>query len=432
VASTVNDLSPVKKELSIELSSDEVKQAVDKAYGQLSREARVRGFRRGKAPRGVLRRMYGKAVLSEVRGELVAQAFVAALKEHDIDPISEPEIDAGDLVEGQGYAFKVTIETTPRLEAVELEGVELERYRVEVAPELVEAELTRLQSSMATARDLDEPRPVAVGDLVRIHVQRWEEGEWRAGESPEQEIVLEQGSLPDELVTALDGAAVDEEKVVELESRGPGDERNRLLVRVLGIRARQLPEIDDEFAKDVGDFEDLGALKGDIEQRLKEMLESNENERLRHALFTQVREQNPLELPKGLVERQTEAMKAQFQGVLDSAEKPEDGDDEGRLKRLDDGANDAARSVIHHHLLLREMARLWEVEVADDEVEEELKIVAERAGLPLPMVRAEYGKGPRIDELRNNLLERKVFDLALGKVKIKEVEPPKRGDDKEE
>jgi trigger factor len=427
VPSTINDLSPVLKEISIEVSGEEVARAVEKAYAQLGREARVRGFRRGKAPRGVLRRMYGKALLSEVRGELVSAAFLEALKEHDIDPVSEPEIDAGELVEGQSYAFSVKIETTPRLEQVNLEGIEVERYRVEVAPALVDAELKRLQASMATAEELAEPRPVRAGDLVKVGGKRWEEGEWTTSRMPpEQELVVEQGSIPDELVAALEGASLGDEKVVELERAGPEGERTRMLFEVLEIKQRQLPELDDELAKDLGDFETLDDLRRDLEQRLWKMLEENENDRIKHSLFTKLRESNPLPLPESLVARQTEAMKAQFEGVLASAERAVGADEDGMRRRLEEGASSAARNVLHHHLLMKELARLWEVRVADDEVDEELGSLAQRSGLPLPMIRAEYAKGGRLDELKSNILERKVFDLALTKVKIREVDPPTR------
>lgn len=429
MSSTLNDLSPVLKEISIEVSGEEVARAVEKAYAQLGREARVRGFRRGKAPRGVLRRMYGKALLSEVRSELVSAAFLEALKEHDIDPVSEPQVDAGELVEGQSYSFSVKIETTPRLDQVNLEGIDVERYRVVVAPELVDAELKRLQAGMATAEDLAEPRPVRAGDLVKISGKRWEEGEWTTSRMPpDQELVVEKGSIPDELLAALEGAALGDEKVVELEHAGPEGERNRLLFEILEIKQRHLPELDDELAKDLGDFETLDDLKQDLEQRLREALEHNENDRIKHSLFTAIRENNPLQLPESLVARQTEAMKAQFEGALASAEKSEDADEDGMRQRLEEGAASAASNVLHHHLLLKELARLWEVQVADDEIDEELQSMAQRSGLPLPMIRAEYAKGGRLDELKGNILERKVFDLALTKVKIVEVDPPTRED----
>jgi trigger factor len=296
-----------------------------------------------------------------------------------------------------------------------------------VPPELVDAELERLRSGMATSEELEEQRPARAGDLLTINAKRWEEGEWTTSRMPpEQEVVLEKGTVPDELLAALEGAAVDEEKVVEFEQPAPDGERNRLLVRVAGIRSRQVPELDDEFAKDVGDFDNLEALREDVERRLREMLENNEDERVRHSLFTALREKNPLELPATLVERQTEAMKAQFEGMLGAAasDKEDDGEREGARERLEEGASSAAKGVIHHHLLLKEIARLWEVEVADDEVDEELQVVARQSGLPLPMVRAEYAKGPRLDELKSKILERKVFDLARSKVKIVEIDPP--------
>jgi len=430
VPSTVNDLSQVLKEIAIEVPDQDVAAAVDRAYAKLRREASVRGFRKGKAPRGVLRRMFGKALLTEVRGEIMSAAFIDALKEHELDPVGEPEIDAGELVEGEGYSFKIKVETTPKLEVVNLEGVEVERCKVEVAPELVEVELKRLRDGMATTTELEEPRPARAGDMIKIGGKRWEEGEWTSSRMPpEQEMVLERGGMPDELFEALEGASVDEEKVVDLPHAGPEGKPSRLLIKLLDVKERQLPELDDELAKDLGDFETLADLEKDVEQRLREMLEKNENDRIKHSLFTAIRDKNPLELPASLVERQTEAMKQQFEGMLAQAEKTDDADEDAARQRMEEGAGDAARNVIHHHLLMKEIARLWDVQAADDEVDEELQQMAQQSGLPLPMLRAEYAKGGRIDELKANIVERKVFDLALTKVKIVEVEPPTRDEE---
>ena len=421
--STMKNINPVLVELSIEVTPDEIQNSLNKAYSQLSKEARVRGFRKGKVPRAVLKRMFGKAVLSDLKGDLVSKGFFDAIKEHDLNPIGEPDFEVEDeVLEGEPYRFSVKVETSPRLEEVVYEGIELERHKVEVPGDRVNEELARLQSAMATAANLDDPRAARLGDLVGVGMKRWVDGEWKGPATKPQEVVLEDGAAPDEFLKEIPGMNVGDEKEIVLGEVAEGQEPNKFLCTIDSIKERQLPELDDEFAKDLGDFDNLEQLKADIEKRIGDGLAKTEEDRLRHAMFDALREKNPMELPERILAQQAQMMRMQFAGMMGAQ-----GEDEGKeeaLKKLDESTEKAARDIVHQHFLIEEIARHGEIEVNDEDLEAEIAEMSERSGLPVPKVKAELAKNNRLGEIKTTILERKVFDFVLPKVKITETDAP--------
>ncbi len=417
--STMKRINPAVVEFAIEVPAQEIDTHVNKAYSRLSREAKVRGFRRGKVPRAVLKRMFGPAMLSELLSEIVSKFFIESLEEHGVEPISEPEIDAGELVEGQPFTYTVKVETSPHLEEINFDGIEISRLPVTVSREMIDKELERLRSALATTVELDEPRPAQKDDMVTLEMKRWVDDGWKDAGMPPQELVLSEGAVPSEILAAVPGMNVDEEKEIVFGDTPKGEEPVRFLSRLVSVRQRKLPDLDDEFAKDLGDFDTLALLEEDIEKRTRESLEKNEEDRLRHELFDALRDKNEMVLPPTIVGKQTQMMKAQFAGMLGKA--GDDADDEASAK-IDEGTGEAARNMVHQHFLLQEVARQHDLEVVEKDVEDELKRMSERTGIPVPKLKAEMADNRRMSEVMTSLLERKVFDFVAPKVKIVDAE----------
>ncbi len=413
--STMKRINPAVVEFAIEVPTQEIDKHINKAYSRLSREAKVRGFRRGKVPRAVLKRMFGPAMLSELLSEIVSKFFIESLEEHGVEPISEPEIDAGELAEGQPFTYTVKVETSPRLEEINFNGIEISRNPVTVSREMIDKELERLRSALATTLEIDEPRPAQEGDLVTLEMKRWMDDGWKDAGMPPQELVLVEGAVPSEILAAVQGMNVDEEKEIEFGETPEGEDPVRFLGRLVSVRLRKLPDIDDEFAKDLGDFDTLTQLEEDIEKRTRESLEKNEEDRLRHELFDALREKNDMVLPPTILEKQTQMMKAQLAGMMGRSK--DDANDEP-FTEIDESARGAARNIVHQHFLLREVARQHDLEVGEKDVEIELKRMSELTGIPVPKLKAELADSQRMSEVMTSLLERKVFDFVAPKVMI--------------
>ncbi|MDJ0766051.1 MAG: trigger factor [Myxococcota bacterium] len=428
MTSSLKSISPVLSELTVEIPQDEVAAAVDSAYAELGRTAKIRGFRKGKVPRTVLRRMFGPSVLMEVRNDLVATKLREGFASHSIVPLSRPDMDLGDLVENAPYAFTATFEIRPKLEKIDYSDIDLETHTAATTDEDVDKEIARLRSAAAEVTDLEAPRAAAPGDLAEITIKHWVDGEWQAPSHPDQNVIIGETPIEQEVEAAIVGMQPEEERVVDLGSDKEIDaDRTRYLIRLNAVKQRTLPDLDDEFAKDLGDYETLDDLRKTINSRLEEQRAQVEQRRLQDALFDRLREKNPMELPPTLVEQQILAFRMRVQSSL--AMLGDKGIGEEKEQAMFDRAEKAAKEMVHQHLLVLECARIEQIDVSDDEIEAEMTTIAQENGLPLPMVKAEYAKEGRQEGLVHQLLEKKIFDFILPQVKITEVEPPSEAAD---
>ena len=425
MSSIIRKLSPVEVEIEITVPAEDVGAAIEGALARLAREARIRGFRKGRAPRSVVKRMYGKAVLGDLRAELVSEHYVAALTEHDLDPVTDPELmNPGELEEGKPFTCSLKVEVGPRLESLNVDGIELDRRKVAPSPAEIDEELRRLQSVMAKTTTPAEPRPARTGDAVRLEIRRWRDGAWQDQPLPPQELVLTEDAMRPELYAALPGLCVGDEREVAFAPEEPETEPAKFLCKVLEIKERTLPEIDDELAKDVGDFETLAALKDDIAKKHTAAKERDEEKRQRHELFDKLREKNPLELPPRVVAQQADLMASQLLGMMSRGDGSDGGLPKDAAEKLGESAKAAAREVVHQHFLIREIARLNGLAVTDGDLDAELAQMAAATGLPLPQIKARMAQGSRLTELKVGLMERKVFDFVRPKVKITDIDTP--------
>jgi trigger factor len=226
-------------------------------------------------------------------------------------------------------------------------------------------------------------------------------------------------NLDEEKVVELGGDEGEEAAVKEVDKE---KERARYLVKLIMLRGRKLADLDDEFAKDLGDYETLDDLKKNLEERLEENGKKGEDQRLMGVLFDAIREKNPMELPPSLIERQKMALVMRLQSSLAMIEK--DGPAAEDRDKIFARAESAANEMVHQHLLILECAEHNDVKVEDADIDGAIAEIAAENGYPEPMVKAEFAKDGRRDELANQLLEKKIFDLMLPKVKIKEIDPP--------
>jgi trigger factor len=364
-----------------------------------------------------LRRVFGKSLGQEILADLISRHIEKAIDEHGLKAIGQPQIDAKEVEENKDYGFVVKLELRPVLEKIEYEGIELRRSKIQIQKEDVDRELSRLRSSAAQIINLDKPRPAQTGDLVKARVKRWQKGEWRDFSSNEQSIVVGESPFGREFDEAVVGLSAGEEKVIDLGSQEELDEnRIRYLVNVSSVQGRELPDLDDAFAKDLGEFQSLDDLKAAIEENLRMGIERTEEKRLTHELFKALREKNPMDLPEGLVSRQAHSLQHNMEDLRARIGSGELSADE--RNKLAEVAGAQARQMVHQHLLTHEFSRLENIEVSDDEIDEVVGNMAEAQGIPAPMLRAEYGKDENKERLRSELLERKMFDFAMRKVKI--------------
>jgi trigger factor len=420
---TVQRLSPVLVEFDVQVAADRVRNEVDKAYNQVARTARVPGFRPGKAPRRVLSHYYGAKIQADVVQRLVDETFPQAVNAEKLQPVTRPAIETPKLVEDSAFTYKARVEVLPQIESVEYEGLEVKRTKVAVTDEEIEAEIESLRKNHATVQAPETARPAQTGDVATIDFVVEVQGE-RIPEVTATDLAVELGAgqLLPEIDGAIQGKSVGETTRVEiaLPSNHPHPKlRGKTAVfevSVKEVKERVLPAVDDEFAKDVGDFESLDALKQDIRTRLEKRAKEASDNQLAEQLVVELVKKNPIPIPPSLVDQQ---MRITEQEILARARS---------YGQSATGVGDELRQQIHADsevkvragLLMAEIAKKETVQIGDEEIEAGLKDLAEQTGKNVAKIRAEYRDQKKREMLIGMLLENKVLDIIEAKAKIEE------------
>jgi trigger factor len=420
---TLQRLSPVLVEFDVQVGADRVKVELDKAYSQVARSARVPGFRPGKAPRRVLSHYFGARIQADVVQRLVDETFPQAVSDHQLQPVSRPAIESQKLADNSPFTYKARVEVLPKIESVEYEGLEAKRPKVSVSDEEIDAELERLRKSHATLEAPKEARPAQQGDTVTIDFTVEVDGE-RVDELTATDLPVELGGnqLLPELDAGLQGKSVGETTRIEVSM--PAQHPHAKLrgktavfqVNVKELKERVLPTLDDEFAKDVGEFESLDGLKQDIRSRLEQRAKEASDNQLAERLVVELVKRNPIPVPPSLVEQQ---MRITEQEILARArsygQETSNVGDELRAQIQTD-----SEVKVRAGLLMAEIAKKEAIQIDNNAIEEGLKELAEQSGKNVAKLRAEYRDQKKREMLIGMLLENKVLDIIEAKAKIED------------
>jgi len=303
--------------LEVEVEPERFDRAVERAYRQLVRKVTIPGFRPGKAPRFILERYVGReALYSEAIEMLVPEAYREAVEHTGIEPIAQPQVEVIQAEEGKPVVFKATVEVKPEVELGQYLGLEVTRPSTAVAPEQVDEELEKLRERYAPLVNLDEGE-VAAGDLVTVAVDTYRDGEPVAG-GQVADLRVEVGSGRTVFEGDLVGMALGETR--EITKKLPEDYRVAELagrevtfrVTVKEIRRKEEVPLDDEFAKDVSEFDTLEELKVHILNRLRERAEERADQEVRQAVVAAAADNARVQIPEAMVEAELEALMAEF------------------------------------------------------------------------------------------------------------------------
>ncbi|MGE0785220.1 MAG: trigger factor [Sandaracinaceae bacterium] len=421
--SQLNEIDPVTIELSVEVPWDRVEQGLNAGYQRLQKTAKLRGFRPGKVPRQVLRKLFGNTVQSEVVGTLIEEGLLAAVREHSLAVVASPRVDElPSIVDGEPLSFKATLEVRPKVDAVNTEGLVLERPVITVPDSDVDEQIEKLRQSHADIITPDEPRPAKKGDLLTIDFTVEIDAEERADMAASGRVVeLGSDRLLPEFEEGLTGKTAGDEvqirvaygdDVTKEDLRG---KRALFKVKINELREKVLPDLDDDFAQDVGDHQTLDELRTSIRERLQASADRQAEGALREQAIEQLVEKNPIPVPPSLIREQEESMRQELAYYMRLA-----GQDAAPPAM--DFSQEAEKKV-RAAMLLGEIARLQEIRVSPDEIEARLAKIAEESGKHIAKVRVDY-KGERLEALENKLLEEKLLEYLLAQATVRDAAPP--------
>jgi trigger factor len=420
-------ISPVVLEVAVEVPADTVRVEVEKAYSTLQRKARVRGFRPGKAPRQVLAHLYGPQVASDVVNALVNETLPKALSEKNVQPINQPQVEAGKFEQGANFSYKARFEVQPEIGEVAYEGLDLVRPPEIATEAAVEEQLELLRRQHARLQPPESARPAKKGDVVTIDFTLSVEGkELKDGGGEGLPLELGSGQVLPELDGALTGKTIDDK--FEVEAKFPDAHSSKelagkagvLRVHLKDIKERILPTLDDEFAKDVGSFQTLVELRADVHTRLQKMLKDRAESALAEQIVEKLNEKNPLDVPPSLVEQQCRMMEME---LLQNARRAGQRISPDDFAKVHGQVHADAEKKVRAGLLMGAIAKKLDVKVTDQDIQKGLEELAAETGKNVAKVRAEYNEPQKRQILVGMILEDKVLDVIEGKANIRTGEP---------
>ncbi|MBQ6414670.1 MAG: trigger factor [Butyrivibrio sp.] len=439
---TVEKLEKSMAKLKIEVSAEQLEKAIQKAYEKNKNKIQIPGFRKGKAPRKLIEQMYGKGVFYEdAANELIEEEYPKAVEECGEEVVSSPKIDVEQLEAGKDFIFTAEVALKPPVKLGKYKGVEAEKMDLEVSDSDVDAEIDKQRNTNARTVEVTD-RAVKDGDIVTLDFEGFVDG-----------VAFEGGKGTDYPLTIGSGAFIPgfEEQLVGFEIGKEGDvnvtfpedyQADNLAGKaatfkctVKAIKAKELPELNDEFASDVSDFDTLAEYKEDVKKKLVERKTNEEKAKREDAVVKAVIEDSEMELPEAMVETQARqivndfAQRLQMQGMSMDQYLQYTGN---TVDKMIEQVKPQAIERIQARLVLEEVAKAENITVSDEDFEEELKKMAEQYKMELDKLKELMSESEQ-KTMRSDLAVQKAADFLVENVKeVAKKKATKKADDAEE
>jgi trigger factor len=412
------------------ISQDVFEASVNKAYLKVKDSINVQGFRKGKAPRHIIEKKYGKSIFYDDALDIAIQeVYPVVVKENELDVINSPNVNVEKFEVGEDIVITADVEVMPEVQLCEYKGVEVEKFEIKVTDEDVDSEIKTIQDKNARVIEVSD-RTVQNGDILTIDYAGFVgEEQFEGGTAENQSLEIGSNSFIPGFEEQLVGKSKDEE--VEVNVTFPEEYHSEDLkgkdavfkVKIHEIKAKELPEIDDEFAKDVSEFDTLEELKMDTRKTLEEKAKDNEKVTNNNNIVTKIVNDSLVEVPEVLIEREIDYLgknyEQQFRSQGFSGKEMDD-----LIKSLVDqykaGAKSQAEFNVKADLVLTAIIDKENIKATEEELDEEVSKLAE--SYKVEEERLEAFKQSILESSRGYIEEsiqkRKVIDMLVENAKL--------------
>lgn len=417
-----------KISLRIVVSPEKFEEAVNKAYHKMRNRFNIAGFRKGKAPRKIVELNYGPEIFYEEAVNLsFPEAYEAALEEHNLDPVDQPQVDIEQMEKDKEVIFIADIEVMPEILVEGYKGVEVEKTLYPVAEEAIEAEIKQMQEKNAR-RITVEDRPVKDGDLVVFDYEGSVEGEvFPGGTAEKQTLEIGSGRFIPGFEEQLIGMDIGQASVITVtfpekyQAEELAGKEAQFQVKIHEIKEKEMPELDDEFAKDVSEFDTLDALKEDIKQRLEDSAKNREEQEHRANVIKAVTDKVAVNIPETMIEKQVDRMMKDFNYQMTSQginmdlyyQMTSSTELELREKMKPD-----AETTVKDQLVLDEITKMENITSTDEEIDREIESLAREYGQDVDQFKEKAAKSDK-KVFADNVVLRKTIDFLVENATIK-------------
>lgn len=432
-------------EAKAQFTAEEVTKAVESTYKKISKQANIKGFRKGKIPRRTLELYFPKeSVYAETIENLIPDAIDKMIEEYELKLITEPEVNPGEIKDGEDFEVTVKFEVTPQFDLPDLEEIEVEKTVYETTDEMVEEQVKRIVESRAEVVPTYEDRPLTKDDYASVKYDTfvyYEDGsEKKAEEGQKTEIFLGADTMRPEVVEAIVGKVPGDSVSIELPIEGEEAKKDhavksRYEIEILGIMKKIAPELTDELVAEItqSKHKTVDDFKEEIRKQLQTAAENQSKENLKDTIVNKIAGLVEVEIPQTLVDRQKDSIKKQ-QAERIKRENNMTMDDffekSGMSKEgYDTELETAARNIVKRALVLEAVAEANDIEWTPDELTQEIASIARMSGIdPKKLQDYVYGDRDRLFEMAEKIRNRKTLDYLVTAVKVTEA-PEKKAEE---
>ncbi len=415
----VKNVSDIEKRLTVAIPPNAVDTEIDKAYVDLKKKVKLKGFRPGKAPISILQRYFKAQVEEDVISKLVKDTYTQALDEIQAKPVSQPKIENGVLEKGKEFSYTAVFEIKPDIAVTDYENLELEKEEVEVTDDDVTKEIDSLRNSYATLQEVTD-RAIKQGDCVVFDYEGTVDGSPYPG-NVQKDFFLEmtEDAFIPGFSQHLIGLTLSAEKDFSLDvpeeyiNKDIAGKNAAFHVIIKNIKEKIMPVADDEFAKDLGEYTDLEDLKHKLQKALTERRRMQADAALKEKIFDIIIEKNPFEVPKSMVDMQIRNMMYEMQQMLQAQGLKLE--DMGQpVEQMYEQYRTPAERQVRSALLLGAIAQKEALTAAEEDFEKKYQELAKQYQQDVAVIKSKLDR----ELIQPQILERKAIDLIISKARI--------------
>ena len=423
----VEKLEKNMAKLTVEVSAEDFKAAIKKAFNKNKNRFAIPGFRKGKAPQAMIEKMYGEGVFYEdAADEAINASYAEAMKESGLDIVSRPEVTIEKIGKDEPFVYSALVAVKPEVTLGQYKGVEVEKADASVSAEDVEAELKKVQEQNARLLTVED-RGVEDGDQTVIDFEGFVDGKgFEGGKAEDYPLTIGSHSFIDTFEEQLIGKKIGEECEVnvtfptEYHAADLAGKPATFKVTVKEIKVKELPELNDEFASEVSEFDTLDEYKKDVEKKLVEKKEIEANSKNEDAVVAKVVENATMEIPDKMIDAQAENMvqdmarRMQSQGLsLDMYLKYTG----MTVEQMKEQARPDAEKRIRTRLVLEAVAKAENIQISDEKVDEEVAKMAEAYKMEVEKLKS-YMSDSDVQQIKEDLAVQQAVDLLVAEAKL--------------